>query len=211
MPCDPAWPASSQNLKLGTLVETIRNKGTWASKRPELEALGFEFRTTSDARWSDVIYPALLAYRRMYGDLLVPQDFVIPTLSSPPHVWPEPARGMCSCLLMQHISLHVRTALGWVVWSITICCCGRTLTVDLLPSPPAGLHLGSIVMSIRSLGAWGNKKKELEAIHFTFGSVSDARWAQELLPAMVVYKRLHGNLLVPRQVTRHTQRHASDA
>ena len=73
VPCDNTWPVETHDLKLGSIVETIRNKGTWRHKQSELMNIGFEYRSIDNARWCDEIRPGLLRYKKIYGDLLVPQ------------------------------------------------------------------------------------------------------------------------------------------
>ena len=49
------------NIKLGSLVESIRNKGTWKQKHKELLGLGFEFNST------DVLEAAVHRYSVAMG------------------------------------------------------------------------------------------------------------------------------------------------
>mmetsp|Transcript_1703 Transcript_1703/g.1963 ORF Transcript_1703/g.1963 Transcript_1703/m.1963 type:complete len:825 (-) Transcript_1703:100-2574(-) len=93
--CDP-WPESTRGLPLGKKLPTVRTK-TYLKANPgatdKLRGLGFEFDgkvAANDARFTKV-YEALKRYKEIYGDLLVPQPFVVPESSDD---WPEETWGL---------------------------------------------------------------------------------------------------------------------
>ena len=97
--CDP-WPESTRGLPLGKNLVTIRTKSFLKNNpgaKEKLEALGFELDgkapgkvAAHDTRFQNV-YDALVTYKDLYGDLLVPQPFVVPENTSE---WPENTWGL---------------------------------------------------------------------------------------------------------------------
>jgi hypothetical protein len=93
--CDP-WPESTRGLPLGKILPTICSR-TYLKNNPEAEGvltkLGFRMDAKSasnDLRYQKV-YDALVAYKELYGDLLVPQPFTVPENSDD---WPEDTWGL---------------------------------------------------------------------------------------------------------------------
>ncbi len=71
------WGEDIGGLKLGNTVSAIRNSGTYAEHRPELEAMGFDYERQEIGDWARM-RAALGAYKVRHGDLLVPRSFVVP-------------------------------------------------------------------------------------------------------------------------------------
>jgi hypothetical protein len=71
----------------------IRAQEAFVKDEPErrawLDSLGFVW-DERERRWTEEVQPALLAYREAYGDLRVPQSFVVPSEAP----WPEACWGM---------------------------------------------------------------------------------------------------------------------
>ena len=93
--CDP-WPESTRGLPLGKLVPTVTSR-SYLKNNPEaggmLSKLGFRMDAKSasnDIRYQKV-YDALVRYKELYGDLLVPQPFTVPENSDD---WPESTWGL---------------------------------------------------------------------------------------------------------------------
>lgn len=93
--CDP-WPESTRGLPLGKKFPMVRTKN-YLKANPgatgKLTSLGFEFDgkvAANDARFNKV-FEALKRYKEIYGDLLVPQPFVIPEGSAD---WPKETWGV---------------------------------------------------------------------------------------------------------------------
>ena len=80
-------------MRLGRTVNTIRSQGTFVDGDPErrgwLEAHGFVFDDL-ERQWESVL-GALLRYKELKGDMLVPRSFVVPPSSDD---WPEEMWGM---------------------------------------------------------------------------------------------------------------------
>ena len=92
---DP-WPNSTRGLPLGKIMPTVRSKA-YLKQHPDAEAkliaLGFQPDVKAaalDLRYQKV-YNALVVYKELYGDLLVPQPFTVPEDSDE---WPEEVRGL---------------------------------------------------------------------------------------------------------------------
>ena len=92
---DP-WPEATRGMPLGKKIPSVRTKA-YLKANPgateKLESIGFEFDgkvAANDARFSNV-YNALVRYKELNGDLLVPQPFIIPDESSE---WPEETWGL---------------------------------------------------------------------------------------------------------------------
>lgn len=93
--CDP-WPESTRGLPLGKKVAAIRSK-SFLKNNPDakrkLDELGFPLSgkvAANDQRFQKV-YDALVTYKKLNGDLLVPQPFVVPEQSDD---WPESTWGL---------------------------------------------------------------------------------------------------------------------
>ena len=87
---DP-WPDSTRGLPLGKIMQTVRTKA-YLKQHPDAEeklvSLGFQpdiKAVANDLRYQRV-YDALVVYKELYGDLLVPQPFTVPEDGDE---WPE--------------------------------------------------------------------------------------------------------------------------
>lgn len=93
--CEP-WPENTRGLPLGKKLSTIRSKAFLASNpgaKEKLKAIGLQLDgkvAANDARFQ-MVYDALKRYKEIYGDLLVPQPFVVPENSQE---WPENTWGL---------------------------------------------------------------------------------------------------------------------
>jgi len=97
--CEP-WPDSTRGLPLGKIVPTVRSK-SYLERHPEaraaLTSLGFApdvGTAANDLRYRRV-YDALVRYKEIHGDLLVPQPFTVPESDGDgAREWPEEVRGL---------------------------------------------------------------------------------------------------------------------
>uniref|UniRef100_A0A7S2JR57 Helicase-associated domain-containing protein n=1 Tax=Leptocylindrus danicus TaxID=163516 RepID=A0A7S2JR57_9STRA len=91
-----SWPQHSRGLPLGSKLATIRSK-TYLKNRPEqrkkLEELGLQLdgKVAANSARYHLVYDALVRYKEIYGDLLVPQPFVVPKEAED---WNEPFWGL---------------------------------------------------------------------------------------------------------------------
>lgn len=93
--CEP-WPDSTRGLPLGKIMPTVRSN-TYLKQHPEAEgklsSLGLQPDVKSaanDLRYQRV-YDALVKYKELYEDLLVPQPFTVPEDGDE---WPKDVRGL---------------------------------------------------------------------------------------------------------------------
>ncbi|CAB9515437.1 expressed unknown protein [Seminavis robusta] len=93
--CDP-WPETVRGLPLGKKMSTLRSKSFLAANpgaKEKLKELGLQVSgkvAANDARFQ-LVYDALEAYKKIHGDLHVPQPFVVPEGSQE---WPEDTWGL---------------------------------------------------------------------------------------------------------------------
>lgn len=94
--CEP-WADSTRGLPLGKIMPTVQSKA-YLKQHPDAEAklasLGLQgdikAAAANDLRYQRV-YDALVKYKELYGDLLVPQPFTVPEDGTE---WPEEVRGL---------------------------------------------------------------------------------------------------------------------
>ncbi|OQR94184.1 hypothetical protein ACHHYP_01652 [Achlya hypogyna] len=82
----PRWPQAAWGLKLGRAVHDLRCRADAlpARRRAQLDALGFVW-DSHEHNWATKLL-AMRCFKRQTGNLLVPQDFVVPATAP----WPEP-------------------------------------------------------------------------------------------------------------------------
>ena len=101
VPSSPEWPTPTHGLTLGAELRAIRDKNKYVNGFPEREkqlaALGIEVEDDGGGRVAhskkrfEIVYGALVAYKRLYGDVNVPPSFAVPD-NDP--AWPEEALGL---------------------------------------------------------------------------------------------------------------------
>ncbi|EGZ07093.1 hypothetical protein PHYSODRAFT_362379 [Phytophthora sojae] len=93
VPSDERWPKLSWGLKLGIVVDNIRNRGTYSTQisrdKTRLVEMGFVW-DLYESEWSERIMPALETFYRLQGHCRVPQSFVVPSDGS----WPRLSWGL---------------------------------------------------------------------------------------------------------------------
>jgi hypothetical protein len=83
---DVAWPEGTWNMTLGYVVNTIRTGNSHVDKREDLESIGFDYSSQSLRHGYDLVKTALLTYKVLHKDMLVPYKFVVPDGDD---AWPE--------------------------------------------------------------------------------------------------------------------------
>ncbi|GMF59692.1 unnamed protein product [Phytophthora fragariaefolia] len=93
VPSDENWPTQSWGLKLGSIVSTVRSKGSYSTQvsrdRARLEEMGFVFNVLKPD-WSEQIMPAFKAFHQLNGHCRVPIAFVVPSNEN----WPTQTWGL---------------------------------------------------------------------------------------------------------------------
>jgi len=98
VPSTLPWPEETWGLDLGGAVQVIRDKETFTYRHTEredrLNQIGFPWEEAGKLLYAkrrfEIIYSALITYKELYGDLFVPQAFVIPSTEP----WPELSWGL---------------------------------------------------------------------------------------------------------------------
>ena len=94
------WPHETRGMKLGTLVDSIRQGLSYADRREELIALGFDYKHQSKRAFTfSSVCTALKTFRGKEGHMLVPRSFSVPSTIE----WPEETWGMKLGILVNSI------------------------------------------------------------------------------------------------------------
>lgn len=80
------WPKDTWGLKLGHVVRKIRQGSILKERRQELTDIGFIFESQVEGHCFKQIKLALINYKKLYGYMMVPRDFVVPAHTDD---WPE--------------------------------------------------------------------------------------------------------------------------
>ena len=88
---DLSWPEITWGLKLGNIAAHIRSLERFKKHRDELMKMGFPFHSKSKKVGWHKLCIALLRYKEIHGNLLVPFTYVIPSKSTD---WPKNTWGM---------------------------------------------------------------------------------------------------------------------
>ena len=86
---DTRYSDDSKGMKLGSGIYHIRMQNTYKEHKEELLVMGFDY--DSQVREFEEVKVALLAYKEIYGDLLVPTEYIVPTNDTS---YSEEVRGM---------------------------------------------------------------------------------------------------------------------
>lgn len=97
VPSESPWPEHLWSLKLGVHVQSFKSSDKYLFNNEErakkLLELGIDSSPKSDRvsytkRRFDTVYDALVVYKQLHGDLVVPQSFVVPASEPwPEHTW----------------------------------------------------------------------------------------------------------------------------
>jgi len=87
IPSNAKWPEELWDVQLRDIVDKIRSEPSSIEvqlHRNTLQELGFVWNAYDENLWKQIIN-ALTTYKDLHGDLLVPQNYVIPSNAK----WPE--------------------------------------------------------------------------------------------------------------------------
>lgn len=87
VPSEDPWPQNTWGLELGNYAELLRkrdkNINLSEDKENKLSEIGFLVETNAKNAFSkkrfEIVYSALVTYKEIYGDLRIPQVFVVPS------------------------------------------------------------------------------------------------------------------------------------
>jgi virulence-associated protein VapD len=170
---------------------------------------------------------ALETYKELHGDLLVPSSFIVPTNDSawPEEIWDMKLGLSVYSIRNQNSYADYKEELaamgfnfnsqlkyhGWNNVKTTLNTYKQLhgnllVTIAYLvpqgdkawPEELWGIKLGSTVASIRNQDAYKDHREELEAMGFDYGPQQPTRQRWERVElALEIYKKLHGDLLIP--------------
>eukprot|EP01041_Mallomonas_annulata_P005528 gene5528-11137_t len=98
IPSEEPWDEELWNIPLGELLQNLREKDKLVygniEREQMLSDLGYNLEESGRALFSkkrfEIIHEALVSYKNKYGDLFVPQAFIVPSCSP----WPESTWGV---------------------------------------------------------------------------------------------------------------------
>jgi hypothetical protein len=90
IPSIPEWPCDMWGMKLGFISNNIRRGSSYADKREDLIAMGFDFESQHKYGY-DLVRKALVKYKELHGHINVPARFATP-INHPK--WPSNLSGI---------------------------------------------------------------------------------------------------------------------
>jgi hypothetical protein len=224
---DISWPEETRNMKLGSIVSDIRRGKRYASYRVDLARMGFDFNPQKRYEYES-IKAALLKYQDIYGDMLVPQRFIVLASNIS---WPEDTRGINLGAAVSFIrrgqsypdrredlerigfDFNPQTG-GYKYKSIKSALLSyqelnghmlvprdfAVLSSDIRwPKETRGMRLGFVVGNIRSQISNTDHREDLESIGFDFNPQENGYGYDLTNRALLNYQNIYGNLLVPHR------------
>ena len=224
---DEKWPTEMWGKKLGNSVRNIRNRSSFKSKRSDLESIGFVFSVNNRPRHGYILIKSmLLKYKEIYGNMIVPTDFIIPYNTSSiwlPEMYGKPLGSIVSSIRkkstyksyhdeLQEIGFFyddVKPSYGWNIISNSLqtykSIYGNLIVKQSFvipynniswPNETWGIPLGTTVNDIRNCGIYREHRQELEDIGFEFRHIKDVQW--ELLKhTLQAYADWYGDMKIP--------------
>ena len=214
------WPPKTWNFKLGSTVHNIRTGGSYADKKDELLSVGFYFKPSQTTY--DQAKIALLNYKKLNGNMMIPAKFVVPSDTS---VWPRRTWGLklgstvsrirngrshsdrreellqmgfCFDASEVQYNLAVTALLKYKELNYDMmvpCSFIVPSNSSLWPPETWGLKLGQIITNIRSGVSHAEKRDDLISIGFYF---KPAKSPYELIRmALLHYKELNDDMIIP--------------
>lgn len=214
------WPKECWNIRLGIVVQTIR-RGSYADRKQELIEMGFCYDVYKE-RYK-VVLAALLAYKKLHGNLLVPQHYVVPSKSEAYH---KDALGLklgsvVHSIRQKEVHSHHKEELisigfdyssqskvGWNTFKTAMAAFTKIYNHTIVSEPfviPSnstkwpketwGLKLGATVDSVKRNYEFKDKREELIKMDFCFDKYR-ARY-HVIRETLLHYKKVHGDMLVP--------------
>jgi hypothetical protein len=225
---DITWPEETWGMKLGNVVNNIRGGNSHVKKREDLESIGFNFNPQKLIYGYEAIKVALMKYKELEGDMLVPQKFVVPEDDI---TWPEETWGMKLGIVVRNIrrgNSHVKKRIdlenigfnydsqsryhGYELVKVALQTY-KDLNGDMLvpnkfvvpedditwTEETWGMKLGSVVHDIRRGKSHVDKRKDLESIGFNFNPQKLLYGYEATKVASMKYKELKGDMLVSQR------------
>ena len=223
---DFTWPEKTWGLKLGKTVNSIRRGPNYKDHRDDLKSVGFDYSTQKMGYGYAVVTSALLRYKEIHCDMLVPAVFIIPADDV---TWPERTWGMklgatVNSIRGGHTYKDRRQDLESIGFDYSpqrivygyaslrsallrykekygdlIVSCGFIVPADDVtwPEETWGLKLGVTVSQIRGGRDYRDHRQDLESIGFNYNPQRVVYGYASLRSALLRYKEIHGDMLVP--------------
>mmetsp|Transcript_36147 Transcript_36147/g.34194 ORF Transcript_36147/g.34194 Transcript_36147/m.34194 type:complete len:282 (-) Transcript_36147:330-1175(-) len=217
------FPEEVWGLKLGWIVDSIRNNNAYHEKRDELMLLGFDYDSQSKYEY-DIIKLGLIKYQEIHDNMLVPRIFVVPIDS----VYPEEIWGVKLGRAVENIRNNqayaemreeltvlgfdfkpplkyefdfIKIALLKYIEMNNNMLVPRVFIVPVgsidYPEEVWGMKLGTVVYNIRNDNAYIEHKDELLSTGFDYESQKFGYYLIKI--ALLQYQRIHGDMLVPQR------------
>ncbi|KAG7377654.1 hypothetical protein PHYPSEUDO_011176 [Phytophthora pseudosyringae] len=200
VPRGHGWPKELLHLPLGVKVHRFmqsRSKGSasaletekqGAEQMRELRDMGFPLHAWQEYQFQQVCLPALRTYQTQYGDLFVPQKFVVPEEGEDGEAercWPRATRGyklgLAVAKLRKQVQQQRQREQQLNDKKKKQGATSSSSSAALPPLPKSQVH------ALNELGfVW---------------RVRDTKWYQFFLPGLRKYKELNGNADVPLAFT----------
>ena len=215
-----AWPECAWGLPLGLIVGRIRRGKCYRSRRVELESIGFDYRSRSEALFQHVKL-GLLRYKELHGDVQVPTKFEVPFESD---AWPTSLLGFKLGIAADNIrsgkccvsrrdeleSIGFDYTPRWELWYQTVKLAlqrykelhGDVLVPshfevpfesDAWPTSLLGFKLGHAADNIRAGKSYVSRRKDLQSIGSDYTPLSEVLY-QTVKLGLLRYKELHGDM-----------------
>jgi hypothetical protein len=222
---DDTWPKEMSGMKLGTIAMIIRRGDSYLKKRADLESIGFDFNPQRQKFRYEAIRAALLMYKDLSVNMLVPYGFVVPADDAwPKEMWDiklgtivNNIRAGSSCskkrLDLESIGFDFNPQVYRYETIRAALLKYMDLNGDMLvlyrfvvpadeitwPKEMWGMKLGRVAISIRRGDSWSKKRADLESIGFDFNPQVQSYRYETIRAALLKYKDLEGDMLVPQK------------
>jgi hypothetical protein len=221
---DITWPKETWGMKLGSVVSTIRAGKSHGDKREDLESIGFDFNLQRRSCGYEANRAALLKYKELEGNMMVPTKFVVPNNNI---TWPEETWGT----ELGRVVMRIRAGKSWKdkredLESIGFVFSSQQFGYEAIraallkykdlkgnmlvpakfvvpvndttwPEEIRGKNLGNIVISIRAAASHVAKREDLESIGFDYNPQQIRYGYEAIRAALLKYKNFKGDMLVP--------------
>lgn len=220
------WRDDLWGMKLGAAVNGARGGRMYKDKKAELLTLGFDYNPQSISYGYDLVRTALIRYKELNNDMLVPVAFVVPEQND---AWPVHMGGVklgrCVSSIRSLFSFKDNrkelellgfdfnkqsVAHGFDLIFKALCLFKeikghiRVRSGFVVPDNSTdwpemmwGLRLGQSVTNIRTRNMYKNNREELESIGFDLKPQKKIFGLHLTKEALIRYRQLNGHLKVP--------------
>jgi hypothetical protein len=224
---EKTWPEDMLGKKLGAIAMRIRAGTSFSKMRLDLESIGFNFNFQKLSYGCETIRAALLKYKNLKGDMLVPKRFLVPAndIEWPKEMWSMKLGTVVNKIRagtswsknradLESIGFDFnRQEIGYeyeTIRAVLLKCrdlngnmlVPQTFVVpadDTWPKEMWNVKLGFIVNSIRGGKSCSKNRADLESIGFDFNLQKLFYGYESVRAALLKYMDLNGDMLVPQR------------